>query len=96
MDQSFKSSDYESKRIWATANDGKKIPVSIVYKKGIDLKTAPCLLYGYGSYGYTIPDGFSALRISLLNRDLSLRQHILEGVNTWGNLGMKMGKCKKR
>jgi oligopeptidase B len=68
MDPSFKSSDYESQRIWATANDGEKIPVSIVYKKGIDLKTAPCLLYGYGSYGYTIPDGFSALRISLLNR----------------------------
>jgi len=68
LDKSFKSDDYESKRVWATANDGTKIPVCLVYKKGLDLSQAPCLLYGYGSYGYTLPDVFSATRLSLLNR----------------------------
>ena len=68
MDPSFKSSDFESQRIWATANDGEKIPVSIVYKKGIDLKTAPCLLYGYGSYGINIDATFRQSIIPLLDK----------------------------
>lgn len=68
LDKNFKPSDYESKRIWAVANDGTKIPISLVYKKGTDLSTAPCFLYGYGSYGITIPDVFSATRLSLLDR----------------------------
>ncbi|AEA45364.1 S9 family peptidase [Fluviicola taffensis] len=68
IDPKFHSEDYISKRIWAIANDGEKIPVSIVYKKGTDLSKAPLLLYGYGSYGVTIPTTFSATRISLLDR----------------------------
>lgn len=68
IDPNFHSDDYVSERIWVTANDGEKIPVSIVYKKGIELKKAPLLLYGYGSYGVTIPANFSAMRLSLLNR----------------------------
>ena len=96
LDPSFKSSDYESKRIWATANDGKKIPVSIVYKKGIDLKTAPCLLYGYGSYGYTIPDGFSALRISLLNRGFVFASAHIRGSKYMGESWYEDGKMQKK
>ncbi len=68
IDPVFKSIDYISERIWATAKDGVKVPVSVVYHKDTVLSTAPLLLYGYGSYGYTIPDGFSATRISILNR----------------------------
>lgn len=68
IDQSFSSDNYQSKRIWATAPDGIRVPVSLVYHKNTDLKDAPLLLYGYGAYGYTIPDGFSATRLSLLNR----------------------------
>ncbi|WP_341901156.1 S9 family peptidase [Fluviicola taffensis] len=68
IDPNFRSENYVSTRIWATANDGQKIPISIVYKKGIDLKKAPLLLYGYGSYGVTIPATFSATRLSLLDR----------------------------
>jgi oligopeptidase B len=68
IDPNFKSDNYRSKRVWATAEDGTKIPVSIVYHKNTVLKDAPILIYGYGSYGYTIPDGFSATRISLLDR----------------------------
>ncbi|MNK12885.1 Protease 2 [compost metagenome] len=68
IDPNFTPENYVSKRVWATANDGQKIPVSIVYKKGIDLSKAPLLLYGYGSYGVTIPTAFSATRVSLLDR----------------------------
>lgn len=68
LDPNFKSSDYVSERIWIRANDGTEIPVSIVYKKGLNLKKAPLLLYGYGSYGVTIPCTFSATRFSLLDR----------------------------
>lgn len=68
IDPKFKPENYVSKRVWATANDGQKIPVSLVYKKGTDLSKAPLLLYGYGSYGVTIPTAFSATRVSLLDR----------------------------
>jgi oligopeptidase B len=68
LDKNYKSSDYQTKRIWATANDGTQIPISLIYKKGIDLVKAPLVLYGYGSYGVTIPPVFSATRISLLDR----------------------------
>jgi oligopeptidase B len=65
----FDKNNYESKRIWATAKDGKKVPMSIVYKKGIKLNGKnPLLLYGYGSYGYTIDPSFSTNRLSLLDR----------------------------
>lgn len=96
LDPNFKSSDYESQRIWATANDGTKIPVSIVYKKGIDLKTAPCLLYGYGSYGFTIPDGFSALRISLLNRGFVFASAHIRGGKYMGETWYQDGKLQKK
>jgi oligopeptidase B len=68
-DPTFNAADYVSERVWATAEDGKKIPVSLVYKK--QLKNAdgnPTLQYGYGSYGSTIDPYFSISRISLLNR----------------------------
>ena len=69
LDDNFKKEDYESKRIWATARDGVKVPISIVYKKGIKLNGEnPLLLYAYGSYGSTIDPSFSTIRLSLLNR----------------------------
>lgn len=65
----FIQGDYESKRIWADARDGSKIPISLVYKKGIQLNsTNPLLLYAYGSYGSTVDPSFSTIRLSLLNR----------------------------
>jgi len=66
---SFSVSDYSSERIWATARDGVKVPVSIVYRKGTAIDgSAPLLLYGYGSYGHSIDPGFSSARLSLLDR----------------------------
>ncbi len=65
----FDKNNYDSKRIWATARDGVKVPMSIVYKKGITLDGSnPLLQYAYGSYGSTIDPSFSSIRLSLLDR----------------------------
>mgnify|MGYP001187991453 CR=1 FL=1 len=69
LDNSFSPDNYVSKRYYATARDGKKIPISLVYKQGVKKdKNNPLLLYGYGSYGYSIDPYFSSVRLSLLNR----------------------------
>ena len=65
----FNKNNYQSKRLWARANDGTKIPISLVYHKSTKIsKNTPLLLYGYGSYGHTIDAGFSSTRLSLLDR----------------------------
>ncbi len=65
----FDKNDYVTKRIYATAGDGTKIPISLVYKKGFQKDgNAPTLLYGYGSYGYTRHPSFSLARLPLLDR----------------------------
>ncbi len=62
-------SAYETGRLWATASDGTRVPISYVHRKGLALDgSAPCLLYGYGSYEISIDPGFSSLRLSLLDR----------------------------
>ena len=65
----YDPSRYQSERIYATAADGVKVPISLVYKKGLvqDGK-APMLLYGYGSYGISMDPTFSSDRLSLLDR----------------------------
>ncbi|WP_121147577.1 S9 family peptidase [Tenacibaculum discolor] len=65
----FDKNNYVSKRIWVPARDGKKVALSIVHHKDTKLdKNTPILQYAYGSYGYTINDGFSTTRLSLLDR----------------------------
>lgn len=65
----YDSSAYESERVFATASDGAKIPVSIVYKKGLKKDgSAPLFVYGYGSYGMSSDPYFSSNRVSLLER----------------------------
>jgi oligopeptidase B len=65
----YDPSRYRSERVFATAKDGVKVPISIVYRKTLvrDAK-APLYLYGYGSYGYPLPVSFSSNRLSLLDR----------------------------
>lgn len=61
--------NYQTERLWATADDGTRIPLSIVYKKGIKKDgNNPTLLYGYGSYGYSTDPEFSPSRLSLIDR----------------------------
>ncbi len=65
----FDPKNYRSQRIWATAEDGSEIPISMVYHKNTALDgSSPLLLYGYGSYGSTIDPHFSSVRLSLLDR----------------------------
>lgn len=96
LDRTFDAADYQSERVWAVANDGTKIPVSLVYKKGIDRAHAPCLLYGYGSYGYTLPDTFSAARISLLNRGFVFAMAHIRGSKYMGEHWYEDGKFTKK
>ena len=65
----FDKNNYVSERLWATAEDGTKVPVSLVYRKGIKRDGSnPLLQYAYGSYGSTIDPYFSSVRLSLLDR----------------------------
>lgn len=65
----FNKDNYTSERVWATARDGKKVPISLVYRKDTKLnKNTPLLQYAYGSYGSTIDPYFSTVRLSLLDR----------------------------
>lgn len=66
---SFDKNDYTSERIYVEARDGIKVPVSLVYKKDIEVRAKnPLLLYGYGSYGSSMDPYFSSVRLSLLDR----------------------------
>jgi len=93
----FNKSNYKSERIWATARDGKKVAISLVYHKDTELnKDTPLLQYAYGSYGYTISDGFSTTRLSLLDRGFVYAvAHIRGGQylgREWYNDGKMMNK----
>lgn len=69
LGEAFDKNNYTSTRLWAEARDGKKIAISIVHRKDLEINEhTPVLQYAYGSYGYTISDGFSTTRLSLLDR----------------------------
>lgn len=89
----FDKSNYESKRIFATAQDGKKVAMSIVYRKGIKLDGSnPALIYGYGSYGATIDPGFSSTRLSLLDRGFVYAIAHVRGGQYYGRQWYEDGK----
>ena len=66
----FEKNNYQTERAWTMARDGVRVPVSLVYRKGLFKRDGsnPMLLYGYGSYGATIDPDFSSSRLSLLDR----------------------------
>jgi oligopeptidase B len=67
----YDRTQYETERVFATAKDGVKVPISLVYKKGIKRDgSQPLLLYAYGSYGYAMEPTFSSNRLSLLDRGM--------------------------
>jgi len=93
----FDRTNYKSERVFATASDGTKIPMSIVYRNGVKLDgSAPLLLYGYGSYGLSIPPTFSSSRLSLLDRGvIFVIGHIRGGGELgeeWRQAGRMMNK----
>jgi oligopeptidase B len=68
----YDPSQYTSERLWAVVRDGTRVPISIVYKKGFARNGKGALfLYGYGSYGFGTPAGFSSSRLSLLDRGMA-------------------------
>jgi oligopeptidase B len=88
---------YETERQWATARDGTKIPLSIVYRKGLKKDgCAPLYLYAYGSYGYGTPASFASNRLSLLDRGMVYVIAHIRGGNemgeAWHDNGMLMHK----
>ncbi|RXG16066.1 oligopeptidase B [Leeuwenhoekiella aestuarii] len=93
----FDKDNYESKRIWATAKDGVKIPISIVYKKGITLDGSnPLLQYAYGSYGITTDPAFSTSRLSLLDNGFIFAIAHVRGGEYLGRNWYEEGKLLKK
>ena len=88
---------YASERLWATARDGVKVPVSIVYKKGFarDGK-GPLFLYGYGSYGLGIAPTFSSQRLSLLDRGMAYAIAHIRGGDEMGEKWREDGMLMKK
>ena len=93
----YDPSQYESKRIFATASDGTKVPISIVYKKGIVLDGHnPMMLYGYGSYGASIDPAFRSSRLTLIDRGFVFAIAHIRGSGTMGRLWYEDGKFLKK
>ena len=88
---------YTTERLYATAKDGSKIPVSIVYKNGFKKNgTQPLLLYAYGSYGASMDAAFSNTRLSLLNRGFAFAIAHIRGGQEMGRQWYEDGKMMKK
>ena len=84
---------YDSERLTAIAADGTKIPISLVYKKGIERDGSnPLWLTGYGSYGYAYPVTFSSIRLSLLDRGFIVAIAHIRGGDEMGRRWYEQGK----
>ena len=92
----FLDTNYEVKRIKTLARDKTKVPVSIVYKKGIDLETAPLLIYGYGSYGINMDSGFRSSITPLLNRGFIFAIAQIRGGADMGRYWYEDGRMMKK
>lgn len=93
----FDKNDYTTERIYATATDGTKVPISLVYKKGTKKDgSAPLLLYGYGSYGASMDAAFNSTRLSLLNRGYIYAIAHIRGGQEMGRYWYEDGKMMKK
>lgn len=93
----YNPKDYVTERVFATAKDGTKIPVALVYKKGTEKDgTSPLLLEGYGSYGSNSDVYFSSVRLSLLNRGFVYAIANIRGGQELGRQWYEDGKLMKK
>jgi oligopeptidase B len=93
----YDSKEYATERLYATAKDGTKVPISLVYKKGFKKDgKAPLLLYGYGSYGSSMDASFGSTRLSLLNRGFVYAIAHIRGGQEMGRLWYENGKLMKK
>jgi oligopeptidase B len=93
----FNKNNYKEERVWATAMDGTKIPISLVYSHTLQKnKKNPLLLYAYGSYGATIDCFFSSVRLSLLDRGFIYAIAHVRGGEDLGREWYEEGKLLKK
>lgn len=94
----FDRNNYQTERLWATARDGVKIPVSVVYRKDKFQKDGahPCFQYAYGSYGSSMPAFFSSTRLSLLDRGFVFAIAHIRGGQEMGGKWYEDGKMLKK
>lgn len=93
----YDRSQYELERVWIEARDGAKIPVSLVYKKGLKRDGEnPMYLYAYGSYGVSVDPYFSSNRFSLLDRGVIFAIAHIRGGGEMGELWYQNGKFLKK
>lgn len=94
----FDRERYASERVWITAPDGVRVPVSLVYRRD-NFKhdgTNPLYVYGYGSYGYGLPIGFSGTRLSLLDRGIVVAYAHIRGGGDLGDSWHDSGKMMQK
>ncbi len=89
--------DYRTRRLTATAADGEAVPITLLYRVDLEFSPSPpCLLYGYGAYGMSIPSGFSTSRLSLVDRGFVYAiAHVRGGTDrgySWYRAGKLAGK----
>ena len=93
----FDKNNYIEERVWATAKDGTKVPISLVYRKGLKKDgTNPLLQYAYGSYGVTMEPYFSTTRLSLLDRGFIYAIAHIRGGEDLGRQWYEDGKLLKK
>jgi len=93
----YSPNDYVTERVYATARDGVKVPVSLVYKKDLEMNSKhPLLLYGYGSYGITVDSTFRSHRLSLLDRGFIFAIAHIRGGEEMGRKWYEDGKLLKK
>lgn len=93
----FHAADYASERLWVTARDGARVPISLVYRRGTPLNgSAPLLLYGYGSYGISVEPTFSSARLSLLDRGFVFAIAHIRGGEELGREWYEQGRMEDK
>jgi oligopeptidase B len=94
----FNPAHYASERLWITASDGTLVPISIVYRRDRFRRIAinPLYVYGYGSYGYPLPVGFSPTRLSLLDRGVVMAYAHIRGGGELGDAWHDAGKMSEK
>lgn len=93
----YDATKYVSERHLATAQDGARVPVSLVYRRNTPLDgSAPLLLYGYGSYGHSIPANFSSNRVSLLDRGVIYAVAHIRGGGELGKPWHDAGRLRQK
>ena len=98
---SFDKNNYTEERLWATAQDGTKIPISLIYRKDLVLPSggrglSPLLQYAYGSYGHSIDCSFSTTRLSLLDRGFIYAIAHIRGGEDLGRNWYETGKLLQK